>query len=1032
MAAMMSRLRENALLSYFARHRVAANLLMVFSILLGGWSATELNTQIFPDVSPGISTVSVTWSGADANAVLEQVTQPLERQLENVDGVERIRSNTRDGNASLRVTFEVGADIEQTRTRVRSAVESVSLPGDADTPRVEAQTFSETILFVIFSYDGNTEDLRPLMSSVEDALEQRGIPEVSTQGLQAPITHIEVTPETLVSQGWTLQELAGEIRGASEQYSAGQAGLDENRRTLIVGDRIIRVPGLRELALSDNRTLGQIATIEGRGNDPRRILRFDGRSALLLEVGRSRGMDAIETSDIYREWHNEFIPTLPDTVDVYIFSDGSEFVSDNIELLVSNGLMGLALVLITLFVFLNLRVAFWTAMGIPVAILATMALLYATGGSLNFFSMFAMLMALGIIVDNAIVIGEETQSMTERGVANENAASMAVSRLYAPIIASSLTTMAAFFPLLVVPGVFGELLRPIPLVIIFVLVAALIECFFILPGHLHGSFTRGKQRAPTRFRNGVNRAVEFLREQLYRPLMRFTLHNRMITVSVATSLLIISGAMVAGGHVPFSMNLQVEAEEVFADASFLESATDEDIEQVVASMREGLSVAEQQIAQEYGLETPLVRDFYYEYDLDAKSTFFLARLPSPDDRPFSNDDFLTAWDNAVPRDQSIDRLSISGQGGGGADSSQLTLRLSGPDSVSLRNAIAELENRLIAEFPDLRNFDNTLPATNTERRLTLSPEARAQGMTAQGLAGQLQPLASGVAIQSYNEFGTDAEIRLRLDEETRSRPGMIDDLPIRLPNGSWLPLRNLASVEERQVPTSIVRDEGRQAASLTADPANDEVDTRAIQREIQRNIMPQIEARYSVSTDYQTGEDAAELLNNLVVAAWAALLLIFIILAWMFQSYSWPIAVMTAIPFAMTGAVAGHWLLGLDLNFLSLFGLFGLAGIVINGSIILISRYRELLAEGMGLESALIEASCQRFRPVTLTTLTTVMGLVPVLLETSVQAQLIRSMATSLAFGLGYGAILVLLVIPCVLSLLQSLGNAVSRLGRLL
>lgn len=1033
MSRVMENLKETPFLAYFARHRVAANLLMVFSILLGGWSMISLNTQIFPDVSPGLSTVSVSWNEAGVDAVLEQVTEPLERELSDVDGVERVRSDTRDGFSSLRVTFEVGADLETTRSRLRAAVDAVALPVDADQPQVDDLMFTEPVIFAIFTYDGNTENLRPLMRQVENQLQARGIPDVSVQGLEEPITRLEVSPETLVRNNWTLPELASQIRDATRRFSAGQAGTEENRRTLVVGERILRSPELRMVNLGNNETLGNVADIKAQGDNPRRLLKFEENNALLVQVSRSRGMDAIETSEIYREWHADFTPTLPDSVKVYIFSDGSEFVSDNIALLVENGLMGLILVLATLFVFLNLKVAFWTAMGIPVALLGAMGLLYATGGSLNFFSMFAMLMALGIIVDNAIVIGEETQSMVERGVVRENAASAAVSRMYAPIIASSMTTMAAFFPLLVVPGVFGELLRPIPLVIIFVLLAALAEVFLILPGHLHASFNRRRQDKPSRVRNGINRSVEFVRESLYRPLVRFTLHNRLITVAVATAALMISGAMVAGGQVPFSVNIQIEAEEIFAEASFIDSASDQDVTRVVGSMREALLETEQTMAQEYAMEMDLIRDFYYEYDLDARTAFFMARLPSPDDRPFSNAEFMSAWDSAVPADQSIDRLTIDGQGGGGgANSSQLTLRLSGEDSSRLEQAVNRLEQAMVAGYPDLRNIENTLPASNVERRLTLTRNARAEGLTAQGLIGQLSPLATGVSIQTFNLYGTDAEIRVRLDKATREDPGMIQDLPIRMPSGRWVRLAEVAQVEESRVPVSVVRDEGRQAVTVTADAANDDVDTQAIQARIQREIMPQLAAEFGVSAEYRTGRDAAELLNNLVVAAWAALGLIFIILAWMFQSYSWPVAVMTAIPFSMTGAILGHWMLGLQLNFLSLFGLFGLAGIVINGSIILISRYRELLDAGFDRNQAIIEASCQRFRPVVLTTLTTVVGLVPILLETSVQAQLIRSMATSLAFGLAYGAILVLLVIPCVLSLLQSLGERTQRLLKLL
>lgn len=1028
MTKAMDNLRENTFLAFFARHRVAANLLMGFMLLVGYMGLSNLNTQIFPDVTPGAASVSVIWDGAGAEAVLDRVTAPLEREILELNDIDSVTSDTRNGVTSLSISFNAGTGLSQAMNELRTAVDSVGLPAGAERPRVTEFAFAEPVMFVLFSYDGAVEDLRPLLDDVKTELERRGIPEIALQGLDAPSIDIEITPAALAENNWTISGLAERIRNINDRYTAGQIGEGENRRTLVIGERYLRGLELAQLPMGENRLLGDVAQIMDQAEAPPRQLVFEGRNAVMVEMSRATGMDSSETAQIYRDWHDEVVPTLPAGVEVYIFSDASEFVRDNIELLVSNGLYGLLLVLATLFLFLNLRVAFWTAMGIPVALFGTMALLYFTGGSLNFFSMFAMLMALGIIVDNAIVVGEETQSMVERNVARDSAASLAVSRMYAPIIASSLTTMAAFSPLLVVPGVFGELLRPIPLVIIFVLIAALIECFLILPGHLHKSFGRSRGRPPAGLRLRINRVVDRLRDHYYRRLMTAALRLRLITVALAVGMFTIAIGLVAGGQVPFSVDLEIEAEEVFAEVEFIEGTAAEDITAFVQEARAGLLAADAEFVERY--EHPgdsLIRDFYYEYDLDAGTAFFMARLPSPDDRPFSNADFLTAWDAQLTVPQSVERLSIDSESGGGAGASQLNIRLVGDDADALRSGTTELTQAIAQAHPDLRNIEDTLPATNRQLRLDLTPRARDLGLSEAQLAAQLATAVDGTTVQSFNQYGVDVDIRVRLAEAARNELDLISWMPVQLPNGNSAPLSDLARFTAQEEPSAIVRRDGRQAITITADPVSEDVDTRAIQTEIERNLMPGILAVHGLEAAYETGQDAAELLDNLVLAAWAALAMIYIILAFMFQSYTWPLAVMSAIPLAMTGAVFGHWALGLDLNFLSIFGLFGLAGIVINGSIILISRYRELLEEGTDRRLAIIEASCQRFRPVVLTTLTTVMGLVPILLETSVQAQLIRSMATSLAFGLGYGAVLVLLVIPAVLSYVQSAGDQTSR-----
>ncbi|MFC3853767.1 efflux RND transporter permease subunit [Salinispirillum marinum] len=1016
----------NALLSYFARHRVAANLMMLFVILLGFLGMSRLNTQIFPDVTPGAAAVVVEWSSAGAEAILDQVTRPLEKAILDLPDVDRLTSNSRDGASALSVYFNAGADFERAMNELRKTVDGVALPAAAEEPNVREYSFSEPVILLILTYDGVLEELRPLVNRLTQEFKQRGIPDVTVYGFDDPELVVEVTAETLKHNGWTLDELAQRIRSINNQYAAGSAGDQAARRNLVSGERVLTAVEMAQLPLGSNRTLGDVATLKDASGDPALRMFFEGQPVVMLQLNRSAAMDTLGTAEIYQQWFDEAADDLPGSVGVHLFYDTSEFVLDNINLLLTNGLFGLVFVLITLFVFLNLRVAFWTAMGIPVAIFGTMALMYFTGNSLNFFSIFAMLMALGIIVDDAIVVGEETQSLIEQGVDHDKAAGIAATHMFSPVLASLLTTVAAFSPLLFVPGIFGELLRPIPMVIIAVIIASMVECFLILPGHLHHSFAKRSGRAPSQLRQTVDRWMRVLRDDFYRPLVTRALQYRMFTVSLAISLLVLANGLIGSGQVQFSQDLEIEDDRVMAEVDFMDDTPRQDIEQFVATMNAALQQTDEHFSARHG--APVVQDKYYEFDIDNAYAFFMVRLPVRDDRQFSNHDFLGYWESVVERTPVVERLRIQSESGGGASSREISLRLVGDDTERLaagsRMLKAQLEQR-----GDLRNIEDTLPTTHRQMDIQLTSRARALGVSEQALAAQIAVAVDGVTIQRHAYHGTDLNVVLRMDEQARGKLELVNWLMIQLPNGQQLPLSELARFSVREELSAIFQYNGQQSVTVTAEPLSEEIRSQDLQAELQRDVLPEILRQYDLSVEYQTGQDAAELLDNLILAGYIAAALIYLILAWMFQSYSWPIAVMLVIPFAMTGAVAGHWIMGFDLTFLSIFGLFGLAGIVINGAIVLIVRYREMLEEGFAPDVAIVEACCQRFRPVVLTTLTTVSGLVPILFESSVQAQLVRSMATSMAFGLGFGAVLVLLVVPSLLSYVQSATAQVLRLS---
>lgn len=1018
------------LFRYLTEHRLAANLLMISIIIMGVLGLNRLPMQLFPDVTPGMVTVSVVWSETGAETLVDNVIAPLEQAVLRLDQVDEVISNTRDGAGVLRIQLQPGAEVDRNLQRIRQAVEQVVLPAGVERPEVMPVTFQEPVVFLILSYAGDLAQLQPYVQDLERELQQRGIPDVVVSGAPELGFTFEVTTQELMRQQWTLSELAQRIRQGNQQFNAGQRQQEGQNAAVVIGQRRVNAAQWLDIPLRENLRLGDVVTLSTEPQTNTTRLLFNQEPALLLQLMRGPGIDSMGVSEIFAQWHQEQAEHIPPGVTLTVFGDNADFVRDNIDLLLSNGLMGLLLVMATLFVLLNANVAFWSALSIPISLLGTLALMAVLGQSLNFFSMFAMIMALGLIVDNAIVIGEETQSMRERGLPQNRVASLAVSRLAMPVVASALTTMAAFSPLLFVPGLFGEILRPIPLVIIMVLSVALVQCLLILPGQLQHSINRQQPRPPSRLRQRVQAFEERLREGFYRPLLTRLLQWRALVISVAVSALVLSLSLVGSGLVPFSEVLDIEAEDVFAEIQFVEGV---DASQRTAFMQEleaALATTSSMLAQQHGLATTdLVRDLYIEEDPQAGRLFFMVRLPAPDDRPFRNHEFLALWESQLrmPLPYWVERVRMAAESGGGPGGPALTLRVQGTDSSELRAGVAAMVAAL-AQDPRLRNVDDDQPRRVQETQLALRPQARAIGFNEQALAAEVRAAISGVTLPDLFVDGQQVSVALQWAAHERDAPEGLARLPVRTAQGEWVALGDWVIMTERSAEAVIARRQGLQSVTVSAQLQDPEADLAALEQELVRTVLAPIAQAYGLQLVSASQQETQQLLAGLQTSAYIAAVLIFVLLAWIFQSYGWPLVIMVVIPLSLTGAILGHWVLQLPLNFLSLFGFFGLAGIVINGAIILLARYRELLTQGWAPTEAVIEASCQRFRPILLTTLTTVMGLIPILSETSVQAQLIRSMATSLAFGLTYGALLVLIVVPIGMTLLPEGSRSLRRL----
>ena len=640
-------------------------------------------------------------------------------------------------------------------------------------------------------------------------------------------------------------------------------------------------------------------------------------------------------------------------------------------------------------------------------------------------SLFGMIMALGVIVDDAIVVAEDTLSLYQSGQTPLNAAMRGSDRMLAPVVSSSLTTIAAFSPLLIVGGVIGSILQDIPIIVICVIVASLIECFFILPGHLQQSLNRGQRHDEGKIRQALDRGFINFRENMFKPFVEIILRAPALTLVTALTVFILSIGLISGGRVKFTFFPSIDGTTVWAGAQFTSGTTPQEVDEFLDHLEETVRIVNEEfggtvirhaLQQHRQLSAPGVRGVTGDHYGTLK-VILTGELEGP-----PNDEIIDAWRAKIQLPGGIEKFSIR-QAQGGPPSKPIEIRLTGGNADTLKAASLEVQDKL-RRYPGVSNIDDDLPFGAEQLVVKLTPQGRQLNLSSQQLAQQLRGVFEGQTLQTFYEDGIEVNVLLSLSETERGRLVTLDQLPIITPSGTIVPLPVVASFEARRGLDKLRRTDGQMSIVVSADVNNLLANAAEILTELRSGALPELTAKYGLKSNIQgRAQDREETFADMKVGVLVALTMIYIILAWVFSSYSWPFAVLIAIPLGLTGAIGGHWLMGLDLTVLSLFGFFGLSGIVINDSIVLVDTYRRLIQAGEDHVEAIVKASCLRFRAVLVTSLTTIAGLTPILFETSPQAQFLIPMATTIVFGLAYGTILVLMIVPSVLSLIERNRN---------
>lgn len=1031
---MMERLNP---ISFFVRHKVAANLLML--VMLGGGvlGLMRMNIQFFPTFALDFVTVRVVWSGAAAEDVQQAITQPLEQRLRSLENLKSMTSTSAQGISSITLEFREGTDPIVALDDARQQVDEFrNLPGDAERPEVTRVARYDPIANVLLYGPFTDHELRSLANRLESDLLNRGIDRVQILGLPAQQLSIEVPNKRLQELGMSLDQIADRVAAESRDLPAGLAGERDSARELRAVEQRRTPEQFGNLPLqpgdANHLRLGDVASIqqEPMRNQPQ--LMYKGFPAVELVLQRAEDGDSLASAAILNDWLAEVEPTLPADLSIHVYDQAWQLINDRIGLLVSNGVGGLALVLLLLYLFLPGRVALWVAIGIPTAFLAALAVFWLIGGSINMISLFALIMALGVIVDDAIVVGEDADAHFRNGEQPSLASEGAANRMLWPVVASSLTTIAAFMPLLMVGGIFGNILGDIPTVMICVLIASLLECFVVLPHHLRNAFKpeiksqgtgllRRAGRRVDAVRAGFDRSFDRFREGRFRRLSQMSLRNRGATLAVALVSVILSVGLISSGRIGFSFFPTPEPEVLTANVSFVAGTPRSEVNRFLAHLQQTLNETEEELGGNL-IVTALMRQGEVIGSAGMGRTgdqlgSIMVELVSPDHREVRNQRFIRAWRERITMPAGIDRLSIT-ERVGGPPGKDVNVRLTGDDPVQLKDA-ADALGVMLASVAGVISTDDDMSWGREQLVYSLTPYGQALGLSTQSLGRQLRAAYDGRLAQIYQQRSDEIEVRVQLPRAERERLASLSDLSIRLDDGRFVPLSQVANFTTRQGFEALRHAEGRLAVEVTADIDPTQT-TAGVVLESLSSALPDVASQYNVRYSFEgRSADQRETMADMRTGLIIGLLLMYAVLVWVFSSWSTPLIVMAVIPLALVGALLGHWVMGLNMTILSLFGLFGLSGIVVNNSIILVSFYQHQRKLGLPINEALNEAVVQRLRAVMLTSLTTIGGLLPLLFETSLQAQFLIPMATSIAFGLGFSTMLVLLVIPALLSVLE-------------
>lgn len=995
---------------YCVDNKVFAHTLLLIIAVLGLVGVFGIQTQLIPNLTiPQVFTTFI-WPGASAKQIENNIIEPAEQEVDGITGLDTITAVSRLGSGTMVLSFFQDQDINTARQEVVQAYEATTFPSGMEDWQTQIVEPKEQVARLLIQ-EANEDNLKQAIKTVQTELKAQGIHSTAVTGETDLELVLEASPQWLLNHQTDLRSLSNATRtmlierpagfvGESGQYSSSEIGMPFEKLTKLDWSLNIGNP------ISTHHASSVFTKAYLQPSEKSSRLFIQNKPVAEIRVFRAKNQDLLTVANNLETWLSQYNNS---DFSLTVYDETWSYFFDRLFLLGKNGFFGLVLIGILLTYFLNKKTAFWVGMGIPISILGTVAVLYSLNFQINMISLFAMILSLGIIVDDAIVVGERHTSLS-RFYSSAYAAKDAACEMVRPILTSSLTTLAAFFPLLFISGVMGQFLKEIPVVVITVIIVSLIECFYILPKHL--STFESKSEPPTRAQTVFRR----FRIRYFLPMIRVAIHSRAVIFTSALSFIIITVALLATGHIKFSFFPSYTSDRITIEVDFDAKATFD-------QKREYLATLENYTVQTISnIDGTVLKNAYVvmnkrlgeRYSPNPINNGIQVWLTAQDKRETSNETLISAL-NSAPPESSLVRQIIIDQPRGGPPSDTLQIELIGNDE-QLTLAVNDLKAAL-SDFSGVTNIQDDISTLIPNHYFSLDSTMLFTGINHQSLYNQVQSYLQDSKNFTLSKGGEEVEVIIKLPEEALKLKDQLITLPIILPNDSYLPLGEVADFSVSEKPQQLIRKNRNRTATVSARVDSSITNTYEIESIVQNEIIPKLEDKYAIITMAgKIKQDQLKTISELKSGALIGICAIFLILTWSANSFTVPFAILLTIPLSLMGGVLGHGILGFDITLLSLFGFFGLMGVTVNDSIVLTLRYQKLL-EFMPKNSALIQASSDRFRAVILTSLTTIGGLLPLLFETSFQAQFLIPMAITIAFGLLFGTVWILLFLPAILTI---------------
>ena len=1028
------------MIRFFAGHPTAANLFMIVFLVAGGLTMPHILRETQPDYAPTEVEIRIRYPGATAEEVEEGICRRVEDAIDGISFVREVRSDAREGLAAIVVEMTEQGDIQTFLSDIEGEVDAIDdFPEEVEEPVISELGRTDPVMSLLVSGPVSPPGLKAYCENLKDRLQEAGISLVKIDGFSDHQLRVSLSNAALRRLGLSAAQVAERIAAQSKDMPLGTIETRERVILLRFADQRTTPETLEKLVILAGPEGGEIrlrdiAAVEDLFElDEEKITR-DGKRSALVRIEKTKTQDSIRVAQKVKAFIQDERARHPQ-MELTITQDQTGILIDRLEMLISNSIQGLLLVFVIMWLFFNIRISFWVAMGLPVSFLGAFILVPHLGLSMNMFTMVGMLMALGLLMDDAIVIAENIIAHRQAGKSPVAAAVDGTKEVAAGVISSFITTACILGPLAFIEGQIGKVLRVVPMMLILVLAVSLIEAFWILPAHLNHAMHGFDLKKANRFRRRFEAVFDWVRDRLLGRSVKVLLKWRDLFLSCVIGIFILSLGMVASGKIKFQGFPELEGDVVLARLLLPQGTPLSRTEEVVGRILEGLERTNRKFKPQQPGGRDLVRNAYVRYNLNTEAfengphvATITVDLLTSEKRSGTIDAYLAEWRTQIGELPDVISLTLS-EPGFGPGGRPIEVRLRGNDLDRMKMAVTDLKD-WFGQFKGVVNLADDLRPGKPELRMRMREGAYGIGIDAAGVCLQLQAAFQGIEADEIQVGSESFEIEVRLAGMDRDSLADIENFDLVLPDGSRVPLKAVAEWESARGWARIARFNGMRAVTLRGDVDTRVINTNQLMDYFQETYLEEFKEKYSGLNPTIAGslEETNSTRKSMFGAMLVGLIGIFILLSFQFRTYAEPVIVMLAIPFSLIGVVWGHGLMGVPISMPSLLGFIALGGVVVNDSILLVIFLKNARKEGSPIYEAAARASRERFRAVLLTSTTTIAGLLPLLFEESLQAQILIPLVISTAFGLLASTVLVLLLIPCMYMILGDLG-IVEKIG---